>query len=558
MVLDFSNKLLFKGHCFYFKAKRVLIEMKSKLSLFNELHLTTKEEVLFELDEYSNSLREEDGYSIQKINSLKLFIKKFSDEINRRSLPELNKWWNYHYMITGNGAELRMCYCSSIEYRYDGEDVEEESEGESFTLINLSADYMDSQSFFKKYDIEFSKVEDLIRAGRIQYVVYKSGKWLISDLQDRPSSCFVPVFISLPSTDDLNHLAMMFPFLDNCLFLDIHPVDTNESFVVTLRYKKGVNNTIYMDKDEVGEFLLSLYKTTGVTVHAYSDMLYKPFPKKEDIANNNEIDTVIKYDHKGNRAGVHFGCIIVTKGVHKGRIGFYDDEDYNRCIVYFGDPYLTNNYYRIPRSYLSNQISSEELFNRLEWLYKRNFDAVGHERHYEYLLELFFCYSIFNQRFIDAVYKSPVGDSPMVFISHATEDLSLAEMIAIDLKDSGYEFFLDAYSINMGKSIPRKISEGLEKSCALIILVSDAYNKSVFCNDEWEAFYLKYSREKPDSILPIMIGDAQPPALLGAKKYERFTGHNYRKILDAMLVSLHEITLIKERTPRQGKRSIKN
>ena len=125
--------------------------MKKKLSLFNEFHLTTKTEVLNDLRMFSLSLEEEEGYSAQLIDSLKSFVSRFSKEIADRNLPDLDKWWHYRYEITGNGAELRMCYCSSIEYDLGGDDIKEEQEAESFPLITIPAEYIETQKFIEKY-----------------------------------------------------------------------------------------------------------------------------------------------------------------------------------------------------------------------------------------------------------------------------------------------------------------------------------------------------------------------------------------------------------------------
>lgn len=515
--------------------------MREKLYLFNELHLTTKEEILFELNEYSDSLNIENGFSVEVIESLKSFISRFSEIIKKHNLPELNNWWQYRYIITGYGAELDMCHCSSIEYSSDGEEITEENEDDSFTLLRMSAEYITPHAYFKKFNIPFSNVEDLIRTGRVQHVLFKDDKWYISELQDLPSTSFVPMFFTLP-VDEKNSFFLHNPGLKGCRHIDLLFDKTRKSFSAIYRRTSGKNDIQTMTGDEVGNLVLLLHKSPDVLLHTIFDIMYRPFPKKENVSDNNTISKVIKSFHKKEEDELEYGSVIITQGNHKGRIGFYDDDDYNRCIVYFGDPALTRDFYKVPRRYLSNNITSEQLFNRLKWLYNRIFDASGHDLHYEFLLELFYCYSLFNHRFIDAIYKNPVGDNPMVFISHATEDLSLAEMIAIDLKNCGYDFFLDAYSIFLGNSIPRRVSEGLDQSCALLILVSDSYNSSVFCNDEWESFYHKFSKEKPNSIIPILIGDAKLPTLLCSKKYERFTGVNYSKVIESIKTSLHLIT----------------
>jgi len=53
------------------------------------------------------------------------------------------------------------------------------------------------------------------------------------------------------------------------------------------------------------------------------------------------------------------GIVKVTRGAHKGKIGYWDDEDFDeslsrpvlKAVVYFGTP-LVDDYYLIPFGYL--------------------------------------------------------------------------------------------------------------------------------------------------------------------------------------------------------------
>lgn len=60
-----------------------------------------------------------------------------------------------------------------------------------------------------------------------------------------------------------------------------------------------------------------------------------------------------------------YGGVLVTKGEHKGKIGYYDDDDYccetdqSMAIVYFDEPFK-GEYYLIPHEFLT-QAKSEKL-----------------------------------------------------------------------------------------------------------------------------------------------------------------------------------------------------
>lgn len=46
-----------------------------------------------------------------------------------------------------------------------------------------------------------------------------------------------------------------------------------------------------------------------------------------------------------------YGNVLVVKGAHKGKIGYYDNDEGKLCIVYFGVPFLEG-YYELRRSSL--------------------------------------------------------------------------------------------------------------------------------------------------------------------------------------------------------------
>nr|WP_243165871.1 toll/interleukin-1 receptor domain-containing protein [Anaerofilum hominis] len=126
-----------------------------------------------------------------------------------------------------------------------------------------------------------------------------------------------------------------------------------------------------------------------------------------------------------------------------------------------------------------------------------------------------------------------------VFISHATGDLAFARALATDLLEAGYQVFLDDWSIELGEDIIAKISQGIEASKAMIPLISEAFLSSVFCRDEWTAYYMSFAKEQPDSIYPVILDDSQPPALLASKKYARIReDRDYQQFLEPLLRSL--------------------
>src|SRR5689334_2958616 len=84
-----------------------------------------------------------------------------------------------------------------------------------------------------------------------------------------------------------------------------------------------------------------------------------------------------------------YGPVAILKGPHKGRIGYYDDDDI-KAIVYFGSMFLCGGWYDIPHSYL-RQANTEDLLKRSEAIYQeigfRSRADMSIEQKYELLLE---------------------------------------------------------------------------------------------------------------------------------------------------------------------------
>lgn len=517
--------------------------MRNRLCLFNNLQLRTKSEILFELESYSRVIDKEDYYFDIERRSLKEFISRFSKEIEKHSLPDLDKWWYYWYAIRGTGAELQLCYCTDVEYSTDGTIIESEEDSEYYTLIKLPATYEKAESFFDKYSIADGDIESLIRDGRIHYVKYDNGKWLVSELQEHPSEEFNDTFILFQEDCHFDiPLFGKYDILEKHSQLMIKREHSDYCFVVN-SFTDSESDSFFLTKEEVGDLIVSFHKNENVIVHDTGYMLFRPCPKEEDDRNERIIKKVVRRKKNTFRNdSLKYGNIIVTMGPNRGRIGYYDDDEDGKCVVYFGDPSLSHQFHVLSKSSISNEISSKQLFDRIQKLPRSLFNSAEDKEHYEYLNELFYCNSIFNKRIIDAIYHSATGKGDLVFISHSSKDDMFARMIALDVREKGYEIFLDDLSIGLGERIIQSISESLDRSVALIMLVSDSYNKSVFCNDEWQSFYMKYSKQRKSSIIPIMIGSAAPPALLSSIKYIRYVDGNYDVIIDSVSKALRRIT----------------
>ena len=60
--------------------------------------------------------------------------------------------------------------------------------------------------------------------------------------------------------------------------------------------------------------------------------------------------------------------------------------------------------------------------------------------------------------------KKQFSAKPTVFISHRGEDIDLSEILAAQLRQAGFEVWLDKWDISVGDSIIGKINAGLENA----------------------------------------------------------------------------------------------
>jgi hypothetical protein len=109
-----------------------------------------------------------------------------------------------------------------------------------------------------------------------------------------------------------------------------------------------------------------------------------------------------------------------------------------------------------------------------------------------------------------------------IFLSHSSSDKSFTRILAEDLLEYGFNVWLDEWEIKVGDSITQKISDGIDESLYLIIILSKSSVSSKWVKKELNsALSIELDREKV-FILPVLIEDCEIPALLKDKKYADF------------------------------------
>ncbi|HEX8360285.1 MAG TPA: toll/interleukin-1 receptor domain-containing protein [Longimicrobium sp.] len=214
----------------------------------------------------------------------------------------------------------------------------------------------------------------------------------------------------------------------------------------------------------------------------------------------------------------------------KGRIGYYDDDDFNaerecdEAIVYFGRMLVARTYYVIPFEHLS-EITTQALMRRREVLaaavtpYAKK-PLKGNKRA-DALEELQLIEGLLADRMMAARLKK-AKKGTRVFISHSSVDEQFAVWIAVDLRAAGYSVWLDQWDIKVGESIPHKIGAGLNECDFVAVVLSSHAVASRWVENEWYAKYWDEVEQDRVRVLPILIEDCTIPTLLKTKKYADF------------------------------------
>jgi len=115
--------------------------------------------------------------------------------------------------------------------------------------------------------------------------------------------------------------------------------------------------------------------------------------------------------------------------------------------------------------------------------------------------------------------KQQFSAKPTVFISHRGEDIDTVERLAAQLRQAGFEVWLDKWNISVGDSIIERINAGLENARYLILCYSEAEVLSPWMSREWMAALAQQLNGYEVKVLPVRLSGGKPPAIMADIKY---------------------------------------
>jgi len=126
-------------------------------------------------------------------------------------------------------------------------------------------------------------------------------------------------------------------------------------------------------------------------------------------------------------------------------------------------------------------------------------------------------------------------ESNVLFISHDHDDADFAELLKLKLEKQGLNSWIDSERLKIGQDWREEIDSGIEKSMAVIAIMTPDSRKSEYVTYEWA-----YAWGKGKKVFPIMLKQTQLHPRLESLQYLDFTNRASRP-WDKLISSIKEL-----------------
>ncbi|WP_374988649.1 toll/interleukin-1 receptor domain-containing protein [Priestia megaterium] len=132
------------------------------------------------------------------------------------------------------------------------------------------------------------------------------------------------------------------------------------------------------------------------------------------------------------------------------------------------------------------------------------------------------------------LFRNFIKKKPNVYISYNFVDKEFVYQLKQELSNLNIKLVEDLVSV--GENIATGMIKGIKDADYVIVLISNEYNSSEYCNIELDA---AISQKK--KIVPIVIDEAEMPKQLDGVLYLRFNKQNYKESVNELIKSLNKI-----------------
>ena len=157
--------------------------------LFQDLHDTTKEDVLNTIAEYEEAINESSQedmhHSSAFYSTVKRLLQLFRDRINHSVLfNSLEPGWSYECNVGYWGIELNIVH--SIIHGLNGMGGVDCEIDQTYTLIRVDCKLLTPDEYGERYHIDPGTVRQWIRRAKVRTAVKNGGEWRIPELTEQP------------------------------------------------------------------------------------------------------------------------------------------------------------------------------------------------------------------------------------------------------------------------------------------------------------------------------------------------------------------------------------
>jgi tetratricopeptide (TPR) repeat protein len=130
-----------------------------------------------------------------------------------------------------------------------------------------------------------------------------------------------------------------------------------------------------------------------------------------------------------------------------------------------------------------------------------------------------------------------MGQPADFFVSYTSADRAWAEWIAWQLEAERYAVVVQAWDFTPGHDWAHEMHQATSKAERVVAVLSAAYLQSGHGEVEWRAFYAKDPSGERGLLLPVRVGEVEPPGLLTTRTYVDLVGRDATSARAALLAA---------------------